>query len=142
MYEALLPGHDSMKLGERVQHYNLQLWALAFCVVGQAADIISSLGLSGSGVEDNPFARYSDGSFNLLHAVALKVWFISESALLSWMVWIAAKRLPDKYRATACSIPLFYLAWVGIDAAFGNMLYHTGWYQAISDDSPLRLILP
>lgn len=132
-----------MTFRELLQPCTLQLTALAFCVAAQAADVLSSLGLKSSGgVEDNPFARYSDGSFNVLHAVGLKVWFVSESALFSWMVWIAARNLPEKYRATASSLPLFYLAWIGIDAAFGNGLYHLGWYQALPTNSTLRLILP
>lgn len=127
----------------RFKSSSLILTAFLVCTLAQIADVVSSMGLGGgkTTAESNPFARFGDGTFNPLHGLALKGWFVFETCLFSAVLWVAGRYLPHRLRVTLASIPFFYYAWQGLDAAFSNALYHTGWYQSVFEQGVFHLVL-
>ncbi|MGH9404414.1 MAG: hypothetical protein ACRD3D_01100 [Terriglobia bacterium] len=106
--------------------------AFLFCVLAQAADVISSLHARGTGkggngiVEDNPFARHADGSFWLAHALDDKLVAVLVMAVLAMALYLALRRINVKAAKIAGALPFLYLAVVASMAVMSNLLLLSG----------------
>lgn len=104
------------------------LQALGFCVAGNLLDVATTLcGRFFHAIEQNPFARYASGGVNVGHLLALKVAFLGQYGLYSWVIWTLTARWPRRYREAVTILPLLYYAWSGFDGGVDNLWVFTRW---------------
>lgn len=105
------------------------LWAYAFFVFAQLADIASSLmNNGGSAIEGNPYLRDTNGQFLVGHAIPLKLGMLALWVITSAAIYLSAKPVNKTVAVLAASaLPLYY-GFDTLQTVASNILIWTGWY--------------
>lgn len=108
---------------------------------GTALDYLTSLNFPPGVQESNPFARHSDGSFWLKHALITDGIYTVESVLLSLGLYIAGRLYGRKFGIFLAGMPWLYAAYLHCQAAFDNVLIEIPNLYQITQQDILRHIL-
>ena len=115
-------------LTERLKSKPVLLAALAFCILMQTADTISSLGFSLAFEEKNPFVRDALHQFVLTKGIIVKLMAFGAFGVISLALWQGFKRYSEMLADFFCSLPFWYWGVAVMDAVVTNMLLKMGYW--------------
>lgn len=114
----------------------------ALLYVGATAlDYLSSLNFPPGVQESNPFARHSDGTFWLKHALITDGIYSVESVLLSLGLFVAGRFYGRKFGIFLAGLPWLYAAFLHCQAAFENVLIEVPNLYQVTQQDILRHLL-
>lgn len=104
--------------------------AFVGCLLAQTADVLSScLHFPDGVIESNEFARHADGSFDVIHGIVGKGIYMGGFSALTVLLFLIIRPASARWAAVLAVIPLIYFAFLALNAAEGNVMMASGWFQ-------------
>lgn len=104
-------------------------------IVADALDCLTSISTWFSSfhlVESNPFTRYADGHFWLMHSLVVKSLGWLEYLFIAYALYWVVKKYSPKVADLVAAAPILYEFYVVIDnGVFSNLVNMTGWYTPL-----------